>query len=174
MIRKLYCIAFFFLLMTACQKKVDKQSKPETFSEVKSVLSLNYEQLKPYLEKNDGKTYVVNFWATWCAPCVKELPFFERLNEDYKDKNVKVILVSLDFPKKIESQLLPFLERKKINSTVYVLDDPDANSWIEKIDKSWSGAIPATIIYKGENKSFYEKSFTYEELEKELILTLNK
>jgi thiol-disulfide isomerase/thioredoxin len=129
--------------------------------------------LEPLFEQNDGATYVINFWATWCLPCVKELPHFEKLNETYKNKNVKVILVSLDFPKKIESQLLPFLERKKIQSAVYVLDDPDANSWIEKVNKDWSGAIPATVIYKGKNKKFFEQSFTYEELEKELLLILN-
>lgn len=169
--KKLIIVAMLYSIISYSQDiKPIKVYKNEN----REVASFNYESIKPIFNYEDGTTYVINFWATWCMPCVKELPFFERLNEDYKDKNVKVILVSLDFPKKIESQLLPFLERKKINSTVYVLDDPDANSWIEKIDKSWSGAIPATIIYKGENKSFYEKSFTYEELEKELILTLNK
>lgn len=142
-------------------------------NEKREVSSFNFEEISPIFEQKDNVTYVINFWATWCMPCVKELPYFEKLNETYKDKNVKVILVSLDFPKKIDSQLLPFLERKMINSTVYVLDDPNANDWIEKVNKDWSGAIPATIIYKGDNQKFFEKSFTYEELEQELLLILN-
>lgn len=162
-----------FLMLTKFLYSQDL--KPVTIykNENREVASFDYEHLEPLFEQNDGTTYVINFWATWCLPCVKELPFFEKLNETYKNKNVKVILVSLDFPKKIESQLLPFLERKKVQSTVYVLDDPDANSWIEKVNKDWSGAIPATVIYKGKNKKFFEQSFTYEELEKELLLILN-
>ena len=168
MIRKLYCIAFFFLLMTACQKKVDKQSKPETFSEVKSVPSLNYEQLKPYLEKNDGKTYVVNFWATWCAPCVKELPYFEQINQEYAAKNVEVLLVSLDFPKQVDKKLIPFINKRKLQSKVVLLDDTNENVWIPAINKDWSGALPATLIYNTIQRKFYEQSFDYETLTNEL------
>lgn len=142
-------------------------------NENREVASFNFDGLSPIFNQKDTTTYVINFWATWCLPCVKELPYFEKLNEVYKDKNVKLILVSLDFPKKIETQLLPFLERKKVSSTVYVLDDPNANTWIEKVNEEWSGAIPATIIYKGDNQKFFEQSFTYEELEKELLLILN-
>lgn len=169
--KKIFVAIMLFGLMSYSQDlKPNKVYKNEN----REVQSFNYESLSPIFNYDDDTTYVINFWATWCLPCVKELPYFEKLNELYKDKNVKVILVSLDFPQKIESQLLPFIERKKLASTVYVLDDPDANSWIEKINKNWSGAIPATIIYKGKNKNFFEKSFTYEELEKELLLILNK
>ena len=59
------------------------------------------------------KTYVINFWATWCAPCVKELPYFEEVNKEFKDKNTEVILVSLDFPSQIESKLKPYLKKIK-------------------------------------------------------------
>ncbi len=138
------------------------------------VESYDYNGLSSFLNQKDDTVYVINFWATWCAPCIKELPYFEEIGKNYKDKNVKVILVSLDFPKKVESSLIPFIEKKKLVSQVLHLDDPDANSWIEKVNKNWSGAIPATIIYKNEDVSFYEQSFTYEELEKELLKTINK
>lgn len=138
------------------------------------VESYDYDGLSFFLNQKDDTVYVVNFWATWCAPCIKELPSFEEIGKQYKDKNVKVILVSLDFPKKVASSLIPFIERKKLVSQVLHLDDPDANSWIEKIDENWSGAIPATIIYINETKAFYEQSFTYEELETELLKIINK
>lgn len=133
-----------------------------------SVKSYDFDKLEYFLNKKNDTTYVVNFWATWCVPCVEELPYFEKLNAEYKDKKVKVLLVSLDMPKMIESRLLPFIEEKKLQSDVVLLRDPDANSWIGKVSPDWSGAIPATIIYKNDERKFYEQSFTYEELEKEV------
>ena len=128
----------------------------------------DFESFKPLLKINDGKTRVINFWATWCKPCVAELPYFELINSRYPDDKVEVILVSLDLPRHVESKLIPFVKKQKIESRVILLDDPDANSWIPKVSKDWSGSIPATIIYKGNTSNFYERSFTYNELEKEL------
>lgn len=167
-----YLIVVLFICNSICYSQ-DLEPIKVYKNENREVASFDYQRLSPIFNYEDNITYVINFWATWCMPCVKELPYFEKLNETYKDKNVKVILVSLDFPKKIDSQLLPFLEKKMINSTVYVLDDPNANDWIEKVSKDWSGAIPATIIYKGNSKKFFEKSFSYEELENELLSILN-
>ncbi len=128
----------------------------------------DFKSFEPLLKMDDGKTRVINFWATWCKPCVAELPYFELINSRYPDDKVEVILVSLDLPKQVESKLIPFIKRQQIESKVILLDDPDANSWIPKVDKTWSGSIPATIIYKGNTVNFYERSFTYNELEKEL------
>ncbi len=88
---------------------------------------------------------VFNFWATWCAPCVKEMPLFEKLNQE--NKTVDVTLVSMDFdldpnPEKVYR----FITRKKIQSKVVILAETDPNSWIDKVDKNWSGALPATLI----------------------------
>jgi thiol-disulfide isomerase/thioredoxin len=143
-------------------------------SEGVKVDSYDFKSFEPFLKKNSNTTYVINFWATWCLPCVKELPYFETLNEKYKNQNVKVILVSIDMPKKIESALIPFIQKRKIKSEVIHLDDPDANAWIEKVDKNWSGAIPATVIYNADKRMFYERSFTYSELENELLKIINK
>jgi thiol-disulfide isomerase/thioredoxin len=132
------------------------------------VNAYNFDGLEHFLHKDNDTTYVVNFWATWCVPCVEELPYFEKLNQEYKDKKVKVLLVSLDMHKMVESKLLPFIKEKNLQSDVVVLRDPDADSWIPKVDKNWTGAIPATVIYKGGKRNFFEKSFTYEELVKEV------
>lgn len=137
------------------------------------VESYDFKTFESFLKFDDDTTYIINFWATWCAPCIKELPDFEKINENYKDKKVKVILVSLDMPSKVESNLIPFMIRKKLQSQVILLDDPDYNSWIEKVDKNWSGSIPATVIYNKKNRKFYEQTFTYETLEKELLTFIN-
>ncbi len=107
--------------------------------------------------KNDDKIYVINFWATWCAPCVKELPYFEKLHQ--QNKNVIVILASLDSKKDIEKKLIPFIKRKKITAQVVSLNDKDYNTWLPKIDQNWSGSIPATFIFSANQKLFAEREF---------------
>lgn len=137
------------------------------------VNSYDFKSFEPYLNIQNDTTYVVNFWATWCAPCVQELPHFEKITSDYKDQKVKVLLVSLDFKKQVESDLLPFIKRKDIQSQVVHLSDPDANAWISKVDSSWSGAIPATVIYNKNKRKFYEQSFTFDQLQSEIKLFNN-
>ena len=133
----------------------------------------DFNGLEKYLNRSDDKIYVVNFWATWCAPCVKELPYFEQLNVEYAKDNVEVILVSLDFPSKYDSNLKPYISEKQLKSKVIALNDTDSNTWIPKVDENWSGAIPATIIYNKDKRKFYEKSFDYQALEKEVKQFLN-
>ena len=128
----------------------------------------DFKSFESLLHIDDGKVRLINFWATWCKPCIAELPYFELINSEYKEKGVEVLLVSLDLPTDVESKLIPFLKKQQIKSKVVLLDDPDANTWIPKVSEEWSGSIPATIIYKGKTRYFYERSFTYNELKTEL------
>lgn len=170
--KNILIILSVFLLITSCKKEESKKIENKT-SEITSVKTYNYDQLKPFLEKKDDKIYVINFWATWCAPCVKELPYFEKIKKEYAAKNVEVLLVSLDFPKQVDKKLIPFINKNKLQSEVILLDDFNENVWIKAIDKNWSGAIPATIIYSKNNRKFYEQSFDYETLQNELKTFLN-
>jgi thiol-disulfide isomerase/thioredoxin len=132
----------------------------------------NYASLEKAVLSDKNTIYVVNFWATWCAPCVKELPHFEKLNSE--NKSVKVVLVSLDFKNQYESKLLPFLKTRKINSEVVLLTDKDYNTWLPTVDKEWSGSIPATLILKNGKKVFAEKIFSnYEELNEFVNTSIN-
>ncbi len=124
------------------------------------------------MKNNSDTTYVINFWATWCKPCVHELPGFEAVTTKYADKKIKVILISLDFKSQLGSRLIPFVKEKGLKSQVVLLNEPDYNSWIDKVDKSWSGALPATLLINNSKHQheFYEKEFTPEELNKLLNL----
>ncbi len=173
MIKRIYFLTLVFLISFSCKKQDQKTDSKKSVSEITAVKTYNYNQLKPLLEKDDDKTYVVNFWATWCAPCVKELPYFETLKKEYASKNVEVLLVSLDFPKQVDKKLIPFINKKQLRSEVVLLDDVNENVWISAIDKSWSGALPATLIYNKNKRKFYEQSFDYKELETELNTFLN-
>ncbi len=146
------------------------ESDTEIIAEVKAGIPVyNFEGLnRALLQKENDSTYIVNFWATWCKPCVKEMPYFEKIASEYAKDKVKVVFVSLDFPDRLETQVVPFIKKNEIKSEVVLLDDDDANSWIPKVSEEWQGAIPATLIYNNSKRAFFERSFTYEELEKEV------
>ena len=125
---------------------------------------VDFDGLYSKIDLSVEKTYVINFWATWCAPCVKELPYFEEVNKQLSDNNAEVILVSLDFPSQIETKLKPYLKRNKIKSKVILLDDSKMNTWVPKVSERWDGGIPATLIVNSSNYKFYPKPFKKEEL----------
>jgi len=110
--------------------------------------------------------YIINFWATWCAPCVAELPEFNALKHRYAQQPVKVLLVSLDFKEDYPNKLARFIERKKMTPLVVWLSDTDPNVFIPKIEDSWQGSIPATVIVStGKNfKKFFEASITEKQI----------
>ena len=118
-----------------------------------------YEQLEKELLLPKDTCYVVNFWATWCAPCVKELPYFEAFAKEIQGKKIKVILVSLDFKNQVQTKLVPFLTNNNYTVKVVVLADKDYNTWLPMVDPEWSGAIPATLLVQGKRKFFAEQSF---------------
>lgn len=171
--RHTFIIALFTLIvLVSCEAKPEVnrfERNPKEIVEVgETKLEIyDFENFLPFTTQEDDKIHIINFWATWCIPCVKELPYFEQLGEKYPE--VEITLVSLDFENKVESNLIPFIEKNKLQSEVIMLHEPDGNAWIPKIDPDWSGAIPATIIYKNKKKEFYEQSFNFEELEKEYL-----
>lgn len=166
-----FAVVVLFLACARQTARVQAPTPTRVISESGIRLKVyDFKHFKPFLAVNDDETIrVVNFWATWCKPCVAELPVFEKLTETYKDEQVEVILVSLDFPDQINSRLIPFMKKEGIKSEVILLDDPHGDVWIPKVSDSWSGAIPATLIITSETYSFYERSFNYKDLENEVL-----
>lgn len=130
----------------------------------------SFDSMEKEIFINNDTTYVINFWATWCKPCVKELPYFDNLNNKFVGQKIKVILISLDFKNQIESKLKPFIEKGNYKSKIVLLLDNKYNTWIEKVDSNWSGSIPATLLIKGNNRIFSEHEFESEEELSEFIL----
>jgi thiol-disulfide isomerase/thioredoxin len=130
--------------------------------------AVDYNELKSIIQKDDGKLYVVNFWATWCKPCVEELPAFMTVNGQFKNNpDFKMILVSMDNVSQLDSKVKKFIRDNEIDADVYLLDDiKRMNEWIPDVDENWSGAIPATVFYKnGKKIKFHELQMTQYELE---------
>ena len=123
------------------------------------------DELSRRLVISGDSVLLVNFWATWCKPCVAELPYIEQFAKANADKKIKVLLVSLDFKNSIDTRLKSFIQTKGIKSEVVVIDQTNADTWMPKIEKRWGGAIPISLLYTKDKKVFGNREFeSYEDL----------
>lgn len=159
--RLLFLVLVFFLAVGCKNSTAPKIDKTSAHIDIPIY---DFDQFEPLLKQTDDKVYIINFWATWCKPCIKELPYFEQLNANFSKQEVEVVLVSLDFPEQINTHLIPFIQKNKIKSKVVLLDDVNSNRWIPLVSEKWSGAIPATVMYSKNKFNFYEQTFDYNEL----------
>ncbi len=127
---------------------------------------MNFNQMEPLLRVKNDTVYMINFWATWCTPCVEEMPDILKFSEEMKNRKFRLILVSMDNPDHLESRVKPFIRRFEIKDRVILLDDPDANSWIEKVHPDWMGSIPATLFFSGDFRTLHVDKIDYEGLKK--------
>lgn len=116
-----------------------------------AVTAVNVEKLKAAVDAARGKVLVMNFWATWCPPCVKEMPEFAEFHRKYSAKNVALLSVSADGHDHVEKVVKPFMTSRKIPFPVHVIDAmPDAVSAALKLD--WEGGLPATFVFDAKGK----------------------
>ena len=122
--------------------------------------------VKYYSQKTDS-IYIINFWATWCKPCVEELPYIQNVSKKYADKKVKLLLVSLDLASFYPDKIISFAKKQNITVGIAWLNETDADYFCNQVDKKWSGSIPATIIVNAATgyKRFYEQQFEEKEFE---------
>lgn len=133
----------------------------------------SFDSIAPLFNQEDGKVYVINFWATWCKPCVEELPYFEKLAEELAEENVEIVMVSLDFAKDVRTKLKTFIEERPLALPVVALADQQYNNWIDRVDRRWGGAIPITILYKDQLRSFHDTQYSsYSELKQAVTALL--
>jgi thiol-disulfide isomerase/thioredoxin len=137
-------------------------------AEAQTVILQKPEQLEVRLKQGKDTLFVLNFWATWCVPCIKELPVFEKFQSYYEARPVKVLLISIDKKSKLESAVKPFVRKNKLLNEVILIDEKVPNSYIASVSKDWKGSLPATLFvnYSKNLQRFYELPFNYDELDK--------
>jgi thiol-disulfide isomerase/thioredoxin len=103
--------------------------------------------LTPNADTKRTKPLLVNFWATWCDPCREEFPDLVKIDRDYRSRGLDFIAISLDDPPDIETTVPAFLKEMQAKMPAYLLAVSDPEPAIQSVDKSWSGALPATFLY---------------------------
>lgn len=125
------------------------------------VRKVKIDELTSYIDSCEHPL-VVNFWATWCAPCVEELPWLQEGVAQFKKEKVELVLVSLDFDKEYPKGLQDFIQKKNYKATYFWLDESNADYFCPKIDEKWSGGIPATLFINKKTgyRKFFERQLT--------------
>jgi len=147
-----------------------------------SLTSANAQEIKKWkvqdLEaaiKNADKPTIINFWATFCKPCIEELPYFQETAKKYDSAGVQLILVSLDLPQAYPKKISAFAAKNKIKAPIVFLDETNADLFCPRVDPNWSGAIPASLFINNKTgyKKFFEDQLSKEQVEKEIISMIN-
>lgn len=134
--------------------------------------SISWLSFKKHIDKNPDSVYVVNFWATWCKPCVQEMPDLWEETEKFKNKKVRLVPISLNFPEEAQTKVVPFIEKNFPEKKFYILNQILQSEDISGISSEWGGGIPFTmILYKGK-KHTYERKLRKRELEEVLMKLL--
>jgi len=158
--KKYFIIGLFLLMGAFCfsqdVKKIKATELEKTIAESKTPL-------------------IINFWATFCLPCIEEIPYFQTLVKKYEKDSVKLLLVSLDL-KDDYPKVGPFVKKRKFISPVVWLDETNADYFCPKVDTTWSGSIPASLFINNRTgyRKFYEVKIPEEKLEKEIMAILGK
>ena len=150
--KKIILIAGFLLFITSF-----------SFAQI-SIPKWKITDVEKYMNSGKDEVLVINFWATFCKPCVAEIPSFIAVTNQYKDQHVKLLLVSLDLPSFYPKKIADFAKKHEFNTNIVWLEETNADYFCPKIDQKWSGSIPATLIINP--KTGYRKFFE-EEIEKE-------
>jgi thiol-disulfide isomerase/thioredoxin len=134
-----------------------------------AVKKMNINDLQNYITKSE-KPLVINFWATFCKPCIEEIPYFQNTIKEKYNGLVDLILVSLDMPDYFPSKITSFVIKKSFSFPIVWLNETDADYFCPKIDQQWSGAIPATLMVNNKTsyRKFYNRQLTPLQFEKEL------
>ncbi len=151
-------------------KAVVKSSTTYNSGTANSIKKVSIKDVKAIMDTTTGPL-IVNFWATWCGPCIREIPYFDSLIA-VKGKPVTLLLVSLDFPDAYPKELGEFVTKQGYKGKVVFLNESNADYFCPIIDKSWGGAIPASVFVNNDKKT--KEFFGFQLTRERFALELDK
>lgn len=140
-----------------------------SFASAQEIIEMKIGELESYIQSRKGSA-VINFWATWCGPCIEEMPWFNKIVPEYRGDKNELIFVSLDSKRAFPDQIKAMINRKQLNATFIWLNETNADEFCPRIDAKWGGSIPATLFvnHKNSYRKFLEEQISPTELRKEL------
>lgn len=147
-----------------------------TIAGAQKIPSVKVSEVESLFTRKTDSLYVINFWATFCKPCIEEIPYLQSISARYASEKVRLVLVSLDLPSFYPKQVKDFAKQQAFTADMMWLNETDADYFCPRIDEHWSGSIPATLIVRQQTgyKKFFESPLTAEEFERELKLALGR
>jgi thiol-disulfide isomerase/thioredoxin len=146
----------------------------QTRDSSRAVEPIDVHGIEHLLHVRSGKALFLNVWATWCQPCVEEFPDLVTLYNEYRNAGIDIVAISVDYPNETESKILPFLANRNVPFTVYVASVKKDEDFINAVDSSWSGAVPATFILDAHGRQrafvFGQKTFAFFKAEIDSVL----
>lgn len=123
-----------------------------------------YEQLRGAVRAGGARLVLLNVWATWCAPCREEFPDLLRIRREYRERGLRLVLVSADIDSQVPAARR-FLSEHGVDFLTYLKQGADM-PFIDSLDARWSGALPATVLYDATGRKlwFHEGKTTYDSL----------
>ncbi|MCX6144650.1 MAG: TlpA disulfide reductase family protein [Ignavibacteriales bacterium] len=161
---------------TACRGTNDKgawEEKDQAESSTKvglSVEPIDQASLKRLIGERSGKILLLNIWATWCEPCVAEFPDLTKLSQTYDTAAVKVVAISADYPDEVDTKIIPFVRKTNVPFRVYVAQFEHQEDFINAVNRSWSGALPVSLIYdsRGKERFFHVGQQSFDDFKREV------
>lgn len=154
----LFCLALLIMLAVMARAEAEVVAEvPSASDEVEEykmppVKVMNLQEALKALEKQKGSVVVVNFWATWCAPCVEEMPELIEFHKKFAPREVKFISYSADHPDGLDDRIIPVVKQTRITFPVYVVGGEQPDELVKAFDEKWQGSLPATFVYDAEGK----------------------
>ena len=133
-----------------------KKANEDWAKEPVTIQSINDEKTNTLLQNNSGKLRLINVWATWCGPCIIELPDFVTINRMYRGRDFDMVTICADKPDK-KAKALATLTKLQVSATNYIYNSNDIYKLIELIDPKWQGALPYTLLVEPGGKIIFSK-----------------
>jgi thiol-disulfide isomerase/thioredoxin len=138
-------------------------------SDAQSIKKIRITDLEKTMRETKGPL-IINFWATYCIPCLEEMPYFHEMAKKYKSKGLSLLLVSLDLQEAYPKQISSLAKKLKFTAPIVWLDETNADYFCPKVDPKWSGGLPSSLFINNATgyRKFYEEELSKQKLEDEI------